>query len=365
MGQFVLYIMVLFSTLGAIDKLLGNKFGLGNKFVAGFMGMGSLAMTMIGIYCISPVLAQYILPILTPISSIIGVDPSIFLSSILACDMGGYNTALEISANGEIAKFAGIILASMMGATVSFTIPIATNQLSKEDFDIFAKGVLCGIVTIPLGTFVGGMLLHLPFKVVIVNLFPVIIFSILIAICLINIQDKIVKIFVIFGKIIFSISLIGLIFSILDFVLGIKIIPNMIPFEEGIIVVGKITVILSGAYPLIHLTSQILKKSLSSMSNKLGINEISILGIFTSMANSVPMLGVFDKMDWKGKIVNSAFAVSGAFVFGGQLGFVSGVSKETVTPFIISKLVAGISGICVAILLIKVEEKRQEENICK
>lgn len=364
MGQFVLYVMVTFCIIGAIDKLLGNKFGLGDEFVAGFMGMGSLAMTMIGIYCISPVLAQCILPILKPISNITGVDPSIFLGSILACDMGGYNTALEISANGEIAKFAGIILASMMGATVSFTIPIATSQLSKDDFDIFAKGVLCGIVTIPLGTFVGGMLLHLPLKVVVINLLPVIIFSTLIAICLIKVQDKIVRIFVTFGKIIFSISLIGLIFSILDFVLGIEIIPNMLPFEEGIIVVGKITVILSGAYPLIHLVSKILKKGLSSISNKLGINEISVLGIFTSVANNVPMLGLFDKMDWKGKIVNSAFAVSGAFVFGGQLGFVSGVSKETVTPFIISKLVAGISGICVAILLIKVEEKRQEEN-CK
>ena len=33
-----------------------------------------------------------------------------------------------------------------MGATISFTIPIAVNLISKEDFSYFAKGILIGIV---------------------------------------------------------------------------------------------------------------------------------------------------------------------------------------------------------------------------
>lgn len=363
MSQIVLYVIIFFSLLGAIDKLLGNKFGLGAKFEEGFKGMGSLAMTMIGIYCLSPVIAHYFLSFLLSLSRVTGADPSIFIGSILACDMGGYTAAVEIAANEEIAKFSGIILASMMGATISFTIPIATNILSKEDFDYFAKGVLSGIVTIPVGCLIGGLAMGLGIRDIFMNIIPIVVLSVVIAVCLVKIKEKIVKLFVNIGKVIFVVSLVGLILSILNFVLGINILPGMIPFEEGIVVVGKIAVILSGAYPLIYFLSKVLEKGLSSLSEKLGVNDISILGLITSLANNVPTLGILKDMDWKGKIVNSAFAVSGAFTFGGQLGFVSGVSEDVVIPFILAKLAAGFSGILVAIFFIKLEEKNKKSVI--
>jgi len=195
------------------------------------------------------------------------------------------------------------------------------------------------------------------------NIIPIVVLSVVIAVCLVKIKEKIVKLFVNIGKVIFVVSLVGLILSILNFVLGINILPGMIPFEEGIVVVGKIAVILSGAYPLIYFLSKVLEKGLSSLSEKLGVNDISILGLITSLANNVPTLGILKDMDWKGKIVNSAFAVSGAFTFGGQLGFVSGVSEDVVIPFILAKLAAGFSGILVAIFFIKLEEKNKKSVI--
>jgi ethanolamine transporter len=357
MDNIVLYIMALFSIIGGIDKLLNNKLGLGEKFEEGFKSMGGLALTMIGIISLSPIISQLIMPILSPLSKITGADPSVFISSILAVDMGGYATSLEIAKNTEIAEFNGLILASMMGATISFTIPIAINMISKKDFVYFASGILAGIVTIPVGLVVAGLVMDIPIRDIWINLIPVIILSILIAIGLFKFQKRTMKIFNIFGKIIIIISTIGLIFSILDFILGIKIIPNMAPFEEGIIVVGKIAVILSGAYPLLHIIYEKTYKRFNKVSNKIGINEFALLGLLSSLANCVPTLAIYDKMDEKGKIINAAFVVSGAFTFGGQLGYIASISSQMVTPFILAKLSAGISGILVANLLIKMRKK--------
>lgn len=73
------------------------------------------------------------------------------------------------------------------------------------------------------------------------------------------------------------------------------------------------------------------------------------------------MLGVYDKMNWKGQIINAAFTVSGSFVFGGQLGYVSSLSQESVNAFIVAKLVGGISAILLAVIMIKIEVKKEEE----
>lgn len=66
-----------------------------------------------------------------------------------------------------------------------------------------------------------------------------------------------------------------------------------------------------------------------------------------SFGTSIAMLPLFEKMNTKGKILNAAFALSGAFVFGGQLGFIAGVYPESVTWFIVVKLVAGMAGLFV------------------
>lgn len=359
MSNIVLWIIVIFSFVGGVDKLFNNRYGLGNKFEEGFKSMGGLAISMIGIISLAPVMAQFMLPLLSHLSKLTGADPSVFTSSILAVDMGGYATSVGVAKNLDVAKFTGLILASMMGTTISFTIPVAVNMISKEDFPYFAKGILAGIVTIPVGMLVGGIAMKIRYRDILLNIIPVVILSILIVIGLLKFQQKMIRIFTLLGKVIVIISTIGLLISILDFVVDRRFIPNMIPFEEGIIIVGKIGVILSGAYPLLGFIYKILDKKLSKISERLGINEFSCMGIITSLANSVPMIGIYDKMDNKGKTINAAFAVSGAFIFGGQLGYISTISKDMVTPFILAKLSAGISSIILSSLLIVLEEKER------
>lgn len=56
-NKIIIYIMVVFMCVGAIDKILGNKWGYGKEFDEGFMAMGPLGLALIGILSLSPVIA--------------------------------------------------------------------------------------------------------------------------------------------------------------------------------------------------------------------------------------------------------------------------------------------------------------------
>lgn len=89
------------------------------------------------------------------------------------------------------------------------------------------------------------------------------------------------------------------------------------------------------------------------------------------------MFNIMDKMNPKGKLLNVAFAVSAAFVFGDHLGFTAGVNSDMIFPVIVGKLVAGITALILAnalapMLLSKVEasvakpkqKRKQRKNNC-
>lgn len=356
----MLYIMILFSIIAGLDNMLSNKYGLGEKFEEGFSSMGGMALSIVGIYTLSPVIGKLVVPILNPIANLIRTDPSVFIGSILAVDLGGYLTSVEVANSSVVGQFNGLILASMLGATISFTIPVALRLISVESQKYFSKGILAGIITVPLGMAVAGLMMKIPIGDLLATLFPVILFSIIIVIGLIYFFDTLLKVFTFIGKFILLVSTIGLLISILDFMFGIKIIQGMLPFEEAILLVAKIGIILSGAYPLIYFISTKMHRILKRISLEYDLNEYSVLGLISSTVNNVPMLGVYDKMNWKGQIINAAFTVSGSFVFGGQLGYVSSLSQESVNAFIVAKLVGGISAVLLAVIMIKIEGKKEE-----
>ena len=53
-------ILLLCAMLGLVDKILGNRMGLGEEFDRGLTMMGSLALTMSGIYCFSVMLGRWL-----------------------------------------------------------------------------------------------------------------------------------------------------------------------------------------------------------------------------------------------------------------------------------------------------------------
>ena len=146
----IMMIMMIFMLVGAIDKICGNKLGYGEKFEEGFNAMGPLAMSMAGVVAAAPVLSMLLGPILKPIYGIFGASPAMFATTLLACDMGGYPLAMQL-AEGDVAigNFAGLILGTMMGPTIVFTIPVALGIIKKEDRGYLRAGVLAGLIPCP------------------------------------------------------------------------------------------------------------------------------------------------------------------------------------------------------------------------
>ena len=156
-NEIIVYLMVLFMALGAIDRIIGNRFGLGEKFEEGIIAMGSLALAMIGIICLAPVLANLLRPVVVPVYQFLGADPAMFAGTILANDMGGAPLAKELALSPEAGQFGGLIVGAMLGPTIVFTIPVGLGIIKAEDRRYLATGVLAGVITIPVGAFVGGL----------------------------------------------------------------------------------------------------------------------------------------------------------------------------------------------------------------
>ena len=110
---------------------------------------------------------------------------------------------------------------------------------------------------------------------------------------------------------------------------------------------------LAGAFPLVALLTKVLRKPLLKLGITLGINETAAAGLLASLANSIATFTLVKEMGDRGKVVNVAFAVSAAFVFGDHMGFTAGFAPEVLPAMIVSKLVGGVSAVAVALWLTK------------
>ncbi|WP_163971852.1 ethanolamine utilization protein EutH [Oceanobacillus halotolerans] len=355
-NDIIVYIVIFFFCLGAIDKCIGNKWGLGKHFTEGFMTMGPIALAMVGIISLAPVLASILTPFVAPVYGLVGADPASFANTIIALDSGGYALATEMSQDPDAELFAWVFLGSMMGATIVFTIPVGLGIIEKEHHSFFAKGILLGFITVPVGCLVGGIVAGISLLVIIQNLIPTILLSILISIGLWKFTDKMIAGFSILAKVIEVVAIIGLTAISVETVTGFVVIPNMTPLMEGIEIVARVAIFLAGAFPLVAFISFVFKKLLRKVGDLIHINETSTAGLMASLAHNIPMFSIFKDMDDRGKIINVAFAVSGSFVFGAHLGFAAGVNKEIVFAMIIGKLVGGVSAVFLA--LVSTREKR-------
>ncbi|WP_461243863.1 ethanolamine utilization protein EutH [Secundilactobacillus muriivasis] len=365
-NEIIMYVMVLFMILGAVDKMLGNKFGLGEKFEEGINSMGALALSMVGIIILAPILAKILSPVVVPVYTALGADPSMFATSLIALDMGGFQLAQQMAVDPQAGMFAAVILGSMMGPTIVFSIPVALGIIDKKDHRFLATGVLSGMITIPIGCFVGGLLMGMPLMMILKNLVPIILFAALIALGLWFKPEGMIKGFSIFGQLIVIIGTLGLAIGAIQSMVGVKVIPGMGNVREGIQVVGGIAMTLAGAFTLVYVITKVFRKPLMGLGKALGMNETAAAGLVATLANNIPMFEMMKDMDDRGKIINVAFAVSAAFVFGDHLGFTAGVAKEMIFPMIVSKLVAGITAIAVAMFManrvLGKEDKKAEEG---
>ena len=354
-NEIIVYLMVIFMVLGAADRIVGNRFGLGEKFEEGITAMGSLALAMIGIICLAPVLADVLRPVVVPFYQLLGADPAMFAGTILANDMGGAPLARELALTEQAGQFGGLIVGSMLGPTIVFTIPVGLGIIQAEDRPALATGVLAGVITVPIGSFAGGLAAGFPLMMVLRNLIPIALFAVLIALGLAFVPRGMVKGFQVFGRIVVILITVGLAAGIVQALTPLTLIPGLAPIEEGVSIVGSIAIVLAGAFPLVYVITRVFRRPLMALGRALGMNEVAAAGMVATLANNIPMFQMLHDMDRRGKIVNVAFAVSAAFVFGDHLGFTAGFDDTMIFPMIVGKLVGGVTAVAVALFLTRKE----------
>ncbi len=337
-----------FAVLGALDLIFGNRLKLGDEFEKGINIIGPAILSMLGMLCFTPIISKVLLPVITPVASFLHLDPSLFPAMILANDMGGASLSIELAKSPEMGYFNGLIVSAMLGVTISFTIPTALKVIEHEYHDDALLGILCGVTTIPIGCFVAGLVQKIPIIALLMNLIPIIIFSGIIVLGLLKAPKISVKILSGFGKLILALILIGLSAGLFEFMTGITIIPGLMPVEEFFSTFFMIGFTLAGTFPCISIISRILRKPLKNIARKIGVNDTSVVGLLSSLASSMPAFGLAKNMNRKGRVLNLAFSVSGAFVFGGYLAFTIAINPAFLPGMIIGKLVAGISSLFVA-----------------
>ena len=350
----VLKIVILaFALLGAVDFLIGNKIGVGREFEKGFSLFAPMALSMLGMIVIAPAIGELLSPVFDLFYSVLRVDPSIIPASLFANDMGGTSLAQSICRSADIGNFNAYVVSSMMGCVISFTIPFSLGLVKKGHHRELFLGLLCGIATVPVGCLVGGFVCGLSPLAVIIDLLPLIVIAIIISVALLLIPNVCIKCFTVLGHVMRALGIVGLCLSVFTFLTGIQIHKSLDTFENAALICANACVTLAGALPLMYIVSKLLSKPLTKLGSAIGINGVSTLALMGTLVTNASSFGVSDKMDKRGLVINSAFAVSASFVFGSHLAFTMAFDQSYIVPMIVGKLVSGICAIALALLILK------------
>lgn len=194
--------------LVGVDKILGNRFGLGQKFDDGFLLMGSMALSMTGIICLAPMLSSWLGTVIRPAFSAVGIDPSMF------------------------------------GCTLVFTIPVGMSVLSEVDRPWFLKGLLAGLISLPVGLLAGGLLQGLPLGTILWQCVPIFLLSAVLLLGLIRFPGRTVRLFSGFARLIQIVATIGLILAAVQDIAGITILSGLAPLTDSLEIVGSIAIVM-------------------------------------------------------------------------------------------------------------------------
>lgn len=364
----IVTVMMIFMLLGAIDKARGNKHGYGAAFDEGFQAMGPLAIAMVGVIAAAPVLSMVLRPIVGPIYQMLGSSPSIFATTLLLADAGGYPLAVELAGeNIVMGQFAGIIVGCTMGCILLFDIPVALTLIQKKDRPLLACGILVGVITVPIGCFVGGIVMNamtdysMHLGAMLLSLLPVILVAVVLAAGLWFKPIALMNGFAKFGAFVTGLIAIFVAIAVFQYETGIRFplfhlmveagADGVSPLANSIEILGDIAFVLLGAFPMVEFIKRHCGGALAKIGSKLGMNETASAGIVATLANNIPTFQMMKDMNPKGKLMNVAFASCAAFMFGDHLGFVAGVNADMIVPMIFAKLACGLSALFLANLL--------------
>lgn len=343
LNQIILYILTFGAALGGIDMMLGSRFGYGEKFESGFHMLGPVALSMAGIICLAPVLSAGLALAVGPLCSLLHMDPGIF-GSFLAIDMGGYQLSVDLAMDPLWGQFSGIIVSSIFGCTVVFSIPVGLGFLAEEDRPYFTRGILIGLATMPFSILTAALLLHIPLGYALWNSLPVLLLSALLGIGVLKKAEEVMAAFRHFARFIKIMAIFGLTVTTVTHLSGFPLIPDLLPLEDAMATVSSICITMVGSMPLAELIQRLLKVPFRFISKKAGLNSASSAGLLLGLVSATPALAMIPQMNRRGQVVISAALVSCICSFGAHFAFANSLCPEMVPALLAAKLLGGVLG---------------------
>ena len=102
---------------------------------------------------------------------------------------------------------------------------------------------------------------------------------------------------------------------------------------------------------MLEIVSWLLKKPMAWLGKKLEASDNAVLGLVTTLANSIPVFAMLEQMDKKGRVMNMAFAVSAGYALGDHLAFVLSYDRTFALPMVLGKVVGGVAALGLAIII--------------
>lgn len=348
MNEVIMWIMAAGAVLGGLDRIVGNRFGFGKRFEEGFELLGPTALSMAGILCLVPVLAELLEITAVPIAGWLGLDPAM-LGGLLAIDMGGYQLAVQLTEDARMAGYAGILVAATFGCTITFTVPVGMGMVGDQDRFAFARGILFGLAVLPAALLFGGCLCGLSVSDALLQSLPIFLLSAVLAVGIWKWPDRTVHGFLFFSNGIRAVATVGLMLGAAAYLTGWRFSFAMTPLPKAMETVSSIGIVMLGSLPAAEALQRILRRPMEWLGEKTGMNRASMTGLLMGGVSAVPAIALVREMDERGKVVNGAFLVCAASALAAHLGFAFGVDRQMVLPLLAVKFAGGILGALTAL----------------
>lgn len=381
-GDYVIYLIMLCAILGGIASIRNPDEGLGREFVAGLHSIGPIFIPVAGIMASIPYLSYFIEIAIGPLFNMVGADPAIAGTMLIASDMGGFQLAKALAKSPE-GWIMALVVGFMAGATIIFSIPVGLAMLAKKDHKYMALGMMAGILSIPFGIIITTSLigifgidvrpeiaasgnatqsLNISFSEILNNSMPIIILCISLAAGLRFFPNAMIYGFLWFGRLMYATITLVLVASIVEYFTSFfsilfgswgfdPIIADSENQFRALEIAGYIGIMLCGAFPMVYLLAKILAKPMEAIGSKFGVSPAGAAGILAASANILAMFRLVSEMPPKDKVLAISFGVCAAFTFGDHLAFSANFQPTIIMPLILGKLLGGGVGICLALWL--------------
>lgn len=335
--------MLIFAAAGFVDKATGGHWGISASFDRGLGIMPAMVIPIVSVCSVGAEFMHRHTDQVMALSDHLFFDPSMIVGAILAPDLGGYYICREIAATPQLLVLSGVVLGTILGQATTCQLPVFMASVDKKDHPVMFRGFIVGMIVVPAGLLVAWPMLGMAPLVFLRQFLPIFVICLIIAAGLHWAPDGMARFFSAFAHVVnwlfylmFAVAVIGLFLPQLAY-------ASLASVEEAVVICFKCAIVAAGGLVMSELILKYFRRQIQKIAQRLGINEVAAVSLLLTCTTSLAILPLFPRMDEKGKQVVTAFSLSGSFMFGGSLAFVSNVSDGyTVLIFIVTKLVCGI-----------------------